>query len=651
MVGLIYFWTRRLVTCHREIYSLTIFSLLRYLCDDSCVDRIADKGRPEMIITRREYGMKKTILLFLIALLSGASGGFPQTASIALDKTSAQVNEPLLITVANANDPCRRFDWIGLYEADVAPSGKPPAIWYAYLRDAGVTAGTGTLSFHPARIPDKQKERYKAGVRYKFVLAFDDKYEVRASSEFTVNDGTRRVIIDYDPVMVTVAAGTMPVLPRSVTARFSDGSGAKRSVVWNTIDPARCARAGSFTVRGITDGAGLMPAAQVTIIEGGGPLLRFQVISDTHVHEADPGDTNNARLKNALADLRNICPESDALCMVGDLTESGSEAQYDSLMSILGENRHPALYMIPGNHDLRRHSSYRKAEDLFVRKTGMPACHYDTWIKGFHFIFLSSEERQADISSLPAGQLAWLEDKLSERAVVSRPIFVFHHQPLGHTVPLTEDKDGYGSSRKDGIEQDRELKELFSRYPQVIFFTGHTHMPLTSPGNLYNANYCTMVNDSAITTIWRGISNGSQGLSCDVYADKVLIKGRDFLNREWLVNAQFAVRFTQKGPVLKTGPHIRTDREIYSPGEDIKVYFYNGPGYARDWIGLYHNEASNSKSIAWQYVSGSRTPSQGMKTGVIIFKGGLPGPGQYDIRFFIDESHEKICDGVTIKVK
>ncbi|MNG01839.1 3',5'-cyclic adenosine monophosphate phosphodiesterase CpdA [compost metagenome] len=172
----------------------------------------------------------------------------------------------------------------------------------------------------------------------------------------------------------------------------------------------------------------------------------------------------------------------------------------------------------------------------------MPGVYYDRWIKGYHFIFLGSEQyRQtnpanAEDAWLSQTQLSWLQSKLQENYVQKRPLFVFLHQPLQGTV---------SGSQPRGVVQRNELKQILSPYPEVIFFTGHTHWELRLPTTLIRDVF-TMVNSSSVTypydsndQLFQG--NRSEGLVLEVYDDRVHIRGRDFQGQAWISEADFTV--------------------------------------------------------------------------------------------------------------
>lgn len=247
----------------------------------------------------------------------------------------------------------------------------------------------------------------------------------------------------------------------------------------------------------------------------------FMCVSDTHM------PNYNTNLINALQDAtQNSC---SAICFVGDITEDGKDASYDALNSTLNSNPHPPAYFVVGNHDVRWLSGYAEGRDRFLAKTGMPGMYYDVWIYGYHFIFLATEQDLKDQAYLSSTQLSWLQTKLADQATSNKPVFVFIHQALANTVVGTTLAEGYGASYPDGVVQDQELKNILGQFPQTIFFTGHTHAAVTSTNNLYNAQYCTMINDGCV--------KNNQGLLVNVYGDRVEVLGRNLSTKTTISNA------------------------------------------------------------------------------------------------------------------
>ncbi|MCX7571432.1 metallophosphoesterase [Tumebacillus sp. DT12] len=287
-----------------------------------------------------------------------------------------------------------------------------------------------------------------------------------------------------------------------------------------------------------------IPATTVPAIQ---PELRFPVISDTHVQSWDT--RSQTKFKQALTDLHNVAPKSDAMVITGDLG-NGQPADYAALSAILSGTPHPAqtLFTI-GNHEFYKawmNTSGQFSEKTFpngeteqasitrfLHLTGESKVYYERWIKGYHFLVLGSEQyRQSNPANLESawlssGQLHWLKEELKEKKEANRPIFVFLHQPIEQTV------------------QGEELRAILAEHPEVIFFSGHTHTYLGHPNTLMRDQF-TRVNTSSVLDPVNGADQQispeqSEGMVVSVYDDKVVIQGRDFHGKRWIEGAQYLI--------------------------------------------------------------------------------------------------------------
>jgi 3',5'-cyclic-AMP phosphodiesterase len=300
------------------------------------------------------------------------------------------------------------------------------------------------------------------------------------------------------------------------------------------------------------------------------PVLTFPVISDIHVqwwHEL-----SHIKFTNALSDLNSINPNPDAMVINGDLGD-GMPADYVKLTELLNAAPHPKkMFYTMGNHEYYKawhdadgwwnYDTFPNGEteqdsiNRFLQFTGEKKVYYDQFVNGYHFIFLGSEHyRQSDPNNLEDAylsqdQLNWLKETLKNGAESGKPIFVFLHQPLPDTVSGTS----FCCTNNRAVIQHDELKSILSDYPQVIFFSGHTHWELKLPGTLVHDNF-TMVNSSSVVQPWTDDGNGgemlagpddSEGLYVEVFKDKVSIKGRDFFRKQWVPEAQFTVKVQEK---------------------------------------------------------------------------------------------------------
>lgn len=271
-------------------------------------------------------------------------------------------------------------------------------------------------------------------------------------------------------------------------------------------------------------------------------LLTFSVLSDVHA------DQN--KLRAAIVDLYFINMDSDAMILNGDVVDEGVPQQYDKVKKVLedcSDLMPGTLIQNIGNHEF---FNYRKGRStladalnyrkLYFQYTGNMSVYHDTWIKGYHFISLGSENANLkggvnppSAADLSPNQLDWLKAKLKEEYVPGKPIFVFLHQHLKTSIA------GWR-----GVVQDKELTDILSEYPEVILFTSHTHASLAKDGVLQTEPF-TIVNTGALAFIneydgkpLRRVYRESQGLYVEVTGDKVTINGRDFAKNEWIFSRE-----------------------------------------------------------------------------------------------------------------
>lgn len=270
--------------------------------------------------------------------------------------------------------------------------------------------------------------------------------------------------------------------------------------------------------------------------------LKFAVLGDVH------GDIK--KLQKAINDLHSIDGNMDTLILNGDSVDQGIKLQYYALEAVLWKNKN----IIPkriikniGNHDYFDYDKgTNKPEDvqhfikMYLDFAGEKSVYHDTWIKGYHFISLGSESGNTKkLGSVDAflseNQLNWLKQKLNEKYKKNRPIFVFLHQNLNSSI------NGWKGLKED---QEKELRDILSSYPEVILFTSHTHILLSMENVKTNLPFTTAHTGAvryAIMPEGNGIKNlydESQGLYVQVNGNKVLIRGRDFAKKDWIFSKE-----------------------------------------------------------------------------------------------------------------
>ena len=264
------------------------------------------------------------------------------------------------------------------------------------------------------------------------------------------------------------------------------------------------------------------------------PDLRFAVISDTHVGPTKLNE--NKRLEGLFSTLYELDPDIDAISVVGDLTDNGTQAQYDVFQNIIENNKKEETELIisMGNHE-------GDTEERFTDATGKKP-RENIEINGYHFITLSA--RSSD--TVYGGNRyyldeEWLKEQLDEAVAEdpTKPIFLFMHHGIKDTAYGTEDWN------------TPDLAEILKNYPQVVHFSGHSHYPLNDPRSIYQNDF-TAINTSTLSyfelesgmmygTIPPNANNAAQAMVLDVNDTEVRIRKLDlisgqYIGEDWVFN-------------------------------------------------------------------------------------------------------------------
>jgi len=212
------------------------------------------------------------------------------------------------------------------------------------------------------------------------------------------------------------------------------------------------------------------------------PILRFVALSD--VHYKDEPSVERERMAKALQIANRIADESpayqgfDALCVVGDFADRGSEAQFRAFKQTLDEGLRPGTKSIlsVASHEFGGGGpvgAYAKLRRYFGQA---PDVH--EVINGYHFISISPSTGtrfNQEKCDWAAAQLA-----LAAADDPRRPIFFFQHPHVTGTV--------YGSI----IWGEDDLYPILMHYPQVIDFSGHSHAPVNDPRSIHQAYFTSL---------------------------------------------------------------------------------------------------------------------------------------------------------------
>lgn len=258
------------------------------------------------------------------------------------------------------------------------------------------------------------------------------------------------------------------------------------------------------------------------------PMLTFAVFSDVHVMDAWSIDHYKSTYKFTHA-LRDIAPlKPDFLVINGDLS-NGRQKDLELVQTINKANGNFKLYPTMGNHEYyyqweNPEWNDDKAKAAFREVFRLDKLYYDHFEQGAHFIHLSPEQYMAKQKEI--GEAAWLSDeqiRWFEKTLLGSkaPTFVFLHQPLDKTVGKTD----------NGVSavQTQQLLAIAKKHPQVIWFSGHSHVSITAPTEFLQQDNIIFVGlGSVYQPVVDRIADHfkSESRFIELYRDRIVIRDR-----------------------------------------------------------------------------------------------------------------------------
>lgn len=268
--------------------------------------------------------------------------------------------------------------------------------------------------------------------------------------------------------------------------------------------------------------------------------ISFAVLSDIH--------NNDSNFQDAINDLHNINSNLDALILNGDSVDQGLDEQYDNIKNVLSKNEDKLPDKIIKN--IGNHEYYNYSEDInteagvkdlinkYLDFSGEDKIYHDTWIKGYHFISLGSDDTGVDKINYTSAcvsdeQINWLKETIKDKYEKGRPIFVFFHQPIDMN---------FFNLDVSGVDKNDEIKNILKEYPEVVLFSSHTH--ITPDKEVDDSKDIIMVNTGSVNSNYvtdekdeRGFSENkslSNGIYVEVKENKVNIKAMNFKNNIYI---------------------------------------------------------------------------------------------------------------------
>ncbi len=212
------------------------------------------------------------------------------------------------------------------------------------------------------------------------------------------------------------------------------------------------------------------------------PALRFMVVSD--IHYKDEPCVEEERMAKALQIAYRLSEESesykklDAVYAVGDFANSGTETQMRKFKATLDKycKEETQYCLMMASHEYHG-GGVEKAHELFKEIFHIPVDNHRV-INGFHFISMTcSHACEFEDDKVDFAKKALKE---AREADPKKPIFFFQHPHITDTVS--------GSI----YWADEKFYTTFMDFPQVIDFSGHSHVPINDPRSIYQKHFTAL---------------------------------------------------------------------------------------------------------------------------------------------------------------
>ena len=268
-------------------------------------------------------------------------------------------------------------------------------------------------------------------------------------------------------------------------------------------------------------------------------IMSFAMMADTHFTTS----WINTNFLNALNDAKTLDPDLSAAFILGDLSNEGVslvddkytdlDNYYDWLDSYVYQNSKGEkipIINVMGNHDVRGPSTenypsgaYAPAVEMYLQREPLAkaanSIQFDTWINGYHFVFLNTDEYHSDYCILSAETIDWLDETLAENED-GKPIFVMMHQNVEHVQTKSDAK--------------MTFQEVIARHPTAIVSSGHAHAEF-GVGKIVQEGDGVYVNQPAM------VKAATQYYFAEVYEGGVIFRAREAATKSWVISSDVTV--------------------------------------------------------------------------------------------------------------
>jgi predicted phosphodiesterase len=206
------------------------------------------------------------------------------------------------------------------------------------------------------------------------------------------------------------------------------------------------------------------------------PLFAFAVIGDSHVSTSTvfdskyikANDRSAALLAAYVKDINQRVPPVSFVVHLGDITDTGAEAEFDLAAGILDDLKAP-LYLAVGNHDNFRSDDKREWKKL----AGRDSTTYAFDFRGFHFLVIDCTENPYEAGGVSAdGNLReWVRRDLARSREM--PAIVFSHYNMWERLWNSQFDTTNHYQEYKGMRELRKVLEDAGNVAAVI--NGHVH--------------------------------------------------------------------------------------------------------------------------------------------------------------------------------
>lgn len=275
-------------------------------------------------------------------------------------------------------------------------------------------------------------------------------------------------------------------------------------------------------------------------------LFSAALLADTHSDSGFFHDRSKT-LRKTVCGVSQAERLPDALVIAGDISNASDKEEYDMFKWCLKTfNKIPSVIPATGNHDTRASDTYEEAQTYFsdfaaAFGIGTEKTYYAAEVNGYPFIVLGSEGQLRLEAVLSDEQLAWFENELQKATAGDKPVFIVCHQPMYDSNNVFFD----ASAEKNhgiGAESDK-VEAIIRKYvpsckAPVFFISGHLHWGYGV--ELMDTTFCENLFSVNLPSVSKNEETGL-GMVLEVYKDKILLRGINFITQEWKEDWQYEI--------------------------------------------------------------------------------------------------------------